>query len=129
MYYCLHSANLRGQYVRGSPVLIVQRSVCVYYLLSCCLFEDDDHWIVDTDYDNYAIHYACRQVDYDGTCLDSYSFIFSRHPTGLRAEDQMIVTQKKQHLCLLGKYRRVAHNGEGLITSYADHATQKGNTS
>ncbi|XP_023698115.1 retinol-binding protein 4 [Paramormyrops kingsleyae] len=71
----------------------------------------DDHWIVDTDYDNYAIHYACREVDYDGTCLDSYSFIFSRHPTGLRPEDQQIVTQKKQHLCLLGKYRRVAHTG------------------
>ncbi|KAG7492776.1 hypothetical protein MATL_G00017900 [Megalops atlanticus] len=71
----------------------------------------DDHWVIDTDYDNYAIHYSCRQVDYDGTCLDSYSFVFSRHPTGLRPEDQKIVTQKKQELCLLGKYRRVSHNG------------------
>ncbi|XP_056153070.1 retinol-binding protein 4 isoform X2 [Lampris incognitus] len=71
----------------------------------------DDHWVIDTDYENYAIHYACRTVDEDGTCLDGYSFIFSRHPTGLRPEDQRIVTQRKQELCLLGKYRRVAHNG------------------
>ncbi|KAM4623441.1 retinol-binding protein 4 isoform 2-T2 [Polymixia lowei] len=71
----------------------------------------DDHWVIDTDYDNYAVHYACREVDYDGTCLDGYSFIFSRHPTGLRPEDQRIVTQRKQELCLLGKYRRVVHTG------------------
>jgi len=71
---------------------------------------DDEHWVIDTDYDNYAIHYSCRVVDSDGTCLDSYSFVFSRHPEGLRMEDQRIVTQKKQELCLLGKYRRVAHN-------------------
>uniref|UniRef100_A0A3B4C644 Plasma retinol-binding protein II n=1 Tax=Pygocentrus nattereri TaxID=42514 RepID=A0A3B4C644_PYGNA len=71
----------------------------------------DDHWIIDTDYDNYAIHYSCRALDADGTCLDGYSFIFSRHPTGLRPEDQKIVTQKKQEMCFLGKYRRVAHNG------------------
>lgn len=73
---------------------------------------DDDHWIIDTDYDNYAVHYACRVLDTDGTCLDGYSFIFSRHPNGLRPEDQMIVTQKKQEICLLGKYRRVAHTGK-----------------
>ncbi|KAM9817536.1 retinol-binding protein 4 [Neosynchiropus ocellatus] len=72
---------------------------------------NDDHWVIDTDYDNYAVHYSCRQIDADGTCLDSYSFIFSRHPTGLRTEDQAIVTQRKNELCLLGKYRRVGHSG------------------
>ncbi|XP_057681257.1 retinol-binding protein 4-B-like [Corythoichthys intestinalis] len=70
----------------------------------------DDYWVIDTDYDNYAVHYSCRQVDIDGTCTDSYSFIFSRQPTGLRLEDQRIVTQKKRELCLLGKYRHVTHN-------------------
>ncbi|KAM7370791.1 hypothetical protein PAMP_010312 [Pampus punctatissimus] len=72
---------------------------------------NDDHWVIDTDYDNYAIHYSCRLIDTDGTCLDSYSFIFSRHPEGLRPQDQRIVTQKKMDLCLLGKYRRVPHTG------------------
>ncbi|KAK7919587.1 hypothetical protein WMY93_010871 [Mugilogobius chulae] len=55
----------------------------------------DDHWVIDTDYDNYAVHYSCRTVDEDGTCKDSYSFIFSRHATGLRPEDVARVTQKK----------------------------------
>uniref|UniRef100_A0A3Q2T2Q9 Uncharacterized protein n=1 Tax=Fundulus heteroclitus TaxID=8078 RepID=A0A3Q2T2Q9_FUNHE len=40
-----------------------------------------------------------------------YSFVFSRHSTGLRPEDQAIITQRKMDLCLLGRYRRVAHNG------------------
>ncbi|KAM3859964.1 retinol-binding protein 4 [Diretmus argenteus] len=71
----------------------------------------DDHWVIDTDYDNYAVHYSCRSVGHDGTCTDSYSFIFSRHATGLRAEDQRLVNLKKQELCLLNKYRRVEHNG------------------
>ncbi|XP_060884228.1 retinol-binding protein 4 [Labrus mixtus] len=72
---------------------------------------NDEHWVIDTDYENYAVHYSCRQVDADGTCLDSYSFIFSRHPAGLRPEDVPLVTQMKRDLCLFGKYRRVDHNG------------------
>lgn len=85
-------------------------TLCIFF--SPALLPDDDHWVVDTDYDNYAIHYSCRLQDSDGTCIDSYSLIFSRHPTGLRPEDQAIVTQKKADVCLLGKYRRVAHTGE-----------------
>ncbi|XP_076007956.1 retinol-binding protein 4 [Genypterus blacodes] len=72
----------------------------------------DDHWVIDTDYDNYAVHYACRVVDSDGTCLDSYSFIFSRSKEGLRAEDQANVLQKKREICLQGKYRQVAHSDD-----------------
>ncbi|XP_028331836.1 retinol-binding protein 4 [Gouania willdenowi] len=72
---------------------------------------DDSHWVIDTDYDNYAIHYSCRVLDTDGTCLDGYSFIFSRYESGLRPEDQAIVTMKKREICLLGKYRRVPHTG------------------
>merc|ERR1712071_81556 len=51
------------------------------------------------------------QTGYDDPCLDGYSFVFSRHSTGLRPEDQKIVTQKKQDICFLGKYRRVGHTG------------------
>lgn len=80
-------------------------------LLTHSPLSDDDHWVIDTDYENYAVHYSCRHLDSDGTCLDSYSFIFSRHLAGLRPEDQLAVHQKKRDLCLLGKYRRVAHTG------------------
>lgn len=80
---------------------------------------DDNHWVIDTDYDNYAVHYSCRLLDQDGSCLDSYSFIFSRHITGLRTEDQPKVTQKKAELCLLGKYRRVEHSGESGASGLA----------
>ncbi|AWP17714.1 RBP4 [Scophthalmus maximus] len=73
---------------------------------------NDEHWVIDTDYYNYAIQYSCRLTDADGTCADSYSFIFSRYPGGLRPEDQNVVTRKKDEICLLGKYRRVAHTGE-----------------
>ncbi|XP_074519625.1 retinol-binding protein 4 [Halichoeres trimaculatus] len=77
---------------------------------------NDEHWVIDTDYDNYAVHYSCRQMDSDGTCLDSYSFIFSRHPTGLRPQDQTAVTQIKERICLIGKYRRVPHNGFCMLS-------------
>ncbi len=81
-------------------------------LISPSSLSDDQHWVIDTDYDNYAVHYSCRQVSDDGTCLDSYSFIFSRNPNGLSLEHHNIVQQKKSDICLLNKYRRVAHNGE-----------------
>ncbi|XP_077114717.1 retinol-binding protein 4 [Ranitomeya variabilis] len=71
----------------------------------------DDHWVVDTDYDNYAVHYSCREVDEDGTCLDSYSFIFSRDENGLTPEIQRIVRRRQEELCLDRKYRVVKHNG------------------
>lgn len=82
---------------------------------------DDIHWVIDTDYDNYAVHYSCRQLADDGTCADSYSFIFSRHTTGLRQEDKAIVSEKKAHICLTNKYRRVEHNGEcGVIEAFCN---------
>lgn len=87
-------------------------SACLVLTSSSLPLTDDDHWVIDTDYDNYAIHYSCRKVDNDGTCMDSYSFIFSRHLTGLRAEDKNIVQEKKTSLCLQGKYRRIDHNGK-----------------
>ncbi|XP_057258339.1 retinol-binding protein 4 isoform X2 [Pezoporus wallicus] len=72
---------------------------------------NDDHWVVDTDYDTYALHYSCRQLNEDGTCADSYSFVFSRDPKGLPPEAQKIVRQRQKDLCLDRKYRVIVHNG------------------
>ncbi|XP_032550772.1 retinol-binding protein 4 isoform X1 [Chiroxiphia lanceolata] len=72
---------------------------------------NDDHWIVDTDYDTYALHYSCRQLNADGTCANSYSFVFSRDPKGLPPEAQKIVRQRQMDLCLDRKYRVIVHNG------------------
>ncbi|KAG8435212.1 hypothetical protein GDO86_013235 [Hymenochirus boettgeri] len=71
----------------------------------------DDHWVVDTDYNTYAITYACRKQNPDGTCNDSYSFVFSRDINGLTPEAQRIVRRKQEEICLERKYRTVAHNG------------------
>ncbi|NP_001080467.1 retinol-binding protein 4, plasma precursor [Xenopus laevis] len=71
----------------------------------------DDHWVVDTDYTTYAITYACRRRNFDGTCRDSYSFVFSRDINGLPSEAQRIVRKRQEQLCLDRKYRVVAHNG------------------
>ncbi|XP_030058896.1 retinol-binding protein 4 [Microcaecilia unicolor] len=72
---------------------------------------EDEHWVVDTDYDTYAVHFSCRKVSADGTCKDSYSFVFSRDPNGLTPETQKIVRKKQEELCLERKYRLVVHNG------------------
>lgn len=76
---------------------------------------DDDHWVVDTDYDTYALHYSCRELNEDGTCADSYSFVFSRDPKGLPPEAQKIVRQRQIDLCLDRKYRVIVHNGKNFF--------------
>ncbi|XP_077802943.1 retinol-binding protein 4 isoform X1 [Macaca mulatta] len=72
---------------------------------------NDDHWIIDTDYDTYAVQYSCRLLNLDGTCADSYSFVFSRDPNGLPPEAQRIVRQRQEELCLARQYRLIVHNG------------------
>lgn len=73
---------------------------------------DDDHWIIDTDYDTYAVQYSCRLLNLDGTCADSYSFVFARNPNGLPPEVQRIVRRRQEELCLARQYRLIVHNGE-----------------
>lgn len=75
-------------------------------------FTDDDHWIIDTDYDTFALQYSCRLLNLDGTCADSYSFVFSRDPNGLTPEARKLVRQRQEELCLDRQYRRIEHNGE-----------------
>ncbi|KAG8135428.1 hypothetical protein E2320_008455 [Naja naja] len=63
------------------------------------------------NYDTYALHYSCRNITEDGTCDDSYSFLFSRTPDGITPEAQRIVRQKQVEICLDKQYRRIVHNG------------------
>ncbi|KAF0886096.1 RET4 protein, partial [Crocuta crocuta] len=72
---------------------------------------NDDHWIIDTDYDTYAVQYSCRLLNLDGTCADSYSFVFARDPKGLPPDVQKIVRQRQDELCLARQYRLIVHNG------------------
>ncbi|XP_021565283.1 retinol-binding protein 4 [Carlito syrichta] len=72
---------------------------------------NDDHWIIDTDYNTYAVQYSCRLLNLDGTCADSYSFVFSRDPHGLPLDVQRVVRQRQEELCLARQYRLIVHNG------------------
>ncbi|XP_074089445.1 retinol-binding protein 4 [Macrotis lagotis] len=72
---------------------------------------NDDHWIVDTDYDTYALQYSCRLRNLDGTCADSYSFVFSRDPHGLPLRAQRVIRQRQEELCLGKQYRMIVHDG------------------
>ncbi|KAI3362390.1 hypothetical protein L3Q82_012692 [Scortum barcoo] len=54
-------------------------------LLSLSVKPGDNYWVIDTDYDNYAITYACRTLKEDGSCEDGYALVFSRNPRGLPA--------------------------------------------
>uniref|UniRef100_A0A8D0CBM0 Retinol binding protein 4 n=1 Tax=Salvator merianae TaxID=96440 RepID=A0A8D0CBM0_SALMN len=72
---------------------------------------NDPHWVIATDYDTYALHYSCRALNEDGTCADSYSFVFSRDINGLSPEAQRIVREKQTELCLERQYRVIAQTG------------------
>uniref|UniRef100_A0A8C2S833 Retinol-binding protein n=1 Tax=Capra hircus TaxID=9925 RepID=A0A8C2S833_CAPHI len=76
---------------------------------------NDDHWIIDTDYETYAVQYSCRLLNLDGTCADSYSFVFARDPSGFAPEVQKIVRQRQEELCLARQYRLIPHNGEWWV--------------
>lgn len=72
----------------------------------------DNYWVIDTDYDNYAITYACRTLKDDGTCDDGYALIFSRNPRGLPPAIQRIVRQKQDEICMAGQFQPVLQSGK-----------------
>lgn len=71
----------------------------------------DNYWVIDTDYDNYAITYACRTQKEDGSCDDGYSLVFSRNPRGLPPVIQRIVRQKQEEICMTGQFQPVLQSG------------------
>lgn len=85
--------------------------------LSCDSFDSlvhagDNYWVIDTDYDNYAITYACRTLKDDGTCDDGYALIFSRNPRGLPPAIQRLVRQKQDEICMAGQFQPVLQSGK-----------------
>lgn len=71
----------------------------------------DNYWIIDTDYDNYAITYACRTQKEDGTCKDGYALVFSRNHRGLPPTIQRVVRQKQEEICMAGQFQPVLQSG------------------
>lgn len=71
----------------------------------------DNYWVIDTDYDNYAITYACRSLKDDGTCEDGYALVFSRNPRGLPPAIQRVVRQKQEEICMAGQFQPVLQSG------------------
>lgn len=71
----------------------------------------DNYWVIDTDYDNYALTYACRSVKDDGSCEDGYSLVFSRNPRGLPPAIQKLVRQKQEEICMAGDFQPVLQSG------------------
>lgn len=71
----------------------------------------DNYWVIDTDYENYAITYACRTLKDDGSCEDGYALVFSRNPRGLPPAIQRTVRQKQDDICMAGEFQPVLQSG------------------
>ena len=57
------------------------------------------YWIVDTDYDNYALVYGCREEAANGTCVDPVGFMWTRCPNP-KSEYVELMERKLPALCL-----------------------------
>lgn len=98
----------RGLSLLHSPV---RHRSTVPTVTNTCSVSGDNYWVIDTDYDNYAITYACRSLKEDGSCDDGYSLIFSRNPRGLPPAIQRIVRQKQEEICMSGQFQPVLQSG------------------
>ncbi|XP_043966665.1 purpurin-like isoform X1 [Gambusia affinis] len=88
----------------------------------------DNYWVIDTDYDNYAITYACRTLKEDGSCEDGYALVFSRNPRGLPPAIQRVVRQKQEEICMAGQFQPVLQSGTQQAHMHAFDLQYKGYT-
>ncbi|KAM6975845.1 purpurin-like [Tautogolabrus adspersus] len=93
-------ADMNAQYTVPDPATPGKMFMKYQGLATYLSSGDDNYWVIDTDYDNYAITYACRSLKADGSCEDGYAMIFSRNPRGLPPAMQSIVRQKQEEICL-----------------------------
>ncbi|XP_007905894.1 retinol binding protein 4, like [Callorhinchus milii] len=104
-------ADMSAQYIVPDPGTPAKMEMAYQGLASYLSSGGDQYWVIDTDYDNYAITYACRRLKDDGTCDDGYALIFSRNPRGLPSTIQRIVRQKQEDICLSGQFEPVLQSG------------------
>ncbi len=57
------------------------------------------YWILNTDYDHYAVTYGCTLESYDGTCQYAHAWLWSRSTT-LRPEDLALARAAYQRACV-----------------------------
>uniref|UniRef100_A0A8C4ZNK3 Purpurin-like n=1 Tax=Gadus morhua TaxID=8049 RepID=A0A8C4ZNK3_GADMO len=100
-------ADMAAQYSVPDPTTPGKMFMNYQGLASYLSSGGDNYWVIDTDYNNYAITYACRTLKEDGSCDDGYSLIFSRNPRGMPPPIQRLVRQKQEELCMVGQFSPV----------------------
>ncbi|KAM9329276.1 purpurin-like [Gastrophryne carolinensis] len=109
--FWLICAEMAAQYSVPDPATPAKMYMTYQGLASYLSSGGDNYWVIDTDYDNYAITYACRTLHDDGTCNDGYSIIFSRSPRGFSPAITRIVRQKQEEICMAGQFQPVLQSG------------------
>ncbi|XP_061589387.1 retinol binding protein 4, like [Cololabis saira] len=104
-------ADMAAQYSVPDPTTPGKMFMNYQGLASYLSSGGDNYWVIDTDYDNYAITYACRIVKDDGSCEDGYSLVFSRSPRGLPPTIQRVVRAKQEEICMSGQFQPVLQSG------------------
>ena len=74
------------------------------YLYIVSLFQGNTKYfiVVTTDYENYALNYACKKLNTDGTCAASQAWIQSREKT-LADKYMWEIEEKLSSVCLSKK--------------------------
>uniref|UniRef100_UPI0037E9051B purpurin-like n=1 Tax=Semicossyphus pulcher TaxID=241346 RepID=UPI0037E9051B len=105
-------AHMNAQYTVPDPST-PGKMLMEYQGLATYLSSGGDHyWVIDTDYDNYAITYACRSQREDGSCRDGYALVFARNPRGLPPSLQHTVRQIQEDICMAGEFVPVLQSGD-----------------
>ncbi|XP_073398286.1 purpurin-like [Dendrobates tinctorius] len=109
--FWLICADMAAQYSVPDPTIPAKMYMTYQGLASYLSSGGDNYWVIDTDYENYAITYACRTLKEDGTCNDGYAIIFSRNPRGFSPAITRLVRQKQEEICMAGQFQPVLQSG------------------
>ncbi|XP_048835983.1 retinol binding protein 4, like isoform X2 [Brienomyrus brachyistius] len=104
-------ADMAAQYTAPDPSTPGKMFMTYQGLASYLSSGGDNYWVIDTDYDNYAITYACRVLKEDGTCDDGYAVVFSRNRRGLPPAFQRLIRRRQEEICWAGQFQPVLQSG------------------